>query len=313
MNRIIMKKFTCFGEVLWDVFPTHKKIGGAPLNVALRLQSLGNEVAILSSVGNDERGRALLDYIIQNGLDVSCIEVSDKFKTGKVKVILNDKGSAFYDIEYPRAWDNIKITQESINLVKQSDGFVFGSLAARDDFSRKTLYELIEHAKFKIFDLNLRSPYHTIEVLSYLMNKADFIKFNDDELYEVCEEEGSKHLSLEQNIRYISKKTNTNNICVTKGSHGAVLMYDGKFYYNSGYTVKVIDTVGSGDSFLASLINELFKNKDPQEAIDFACAVGAMVAKSEGANPKITKERINKFINPDSNTPNLLTHKKNDL
>ena len=308
-----MKKFTCFGEVLWDVFPTHKKIGGAPLNVALRLQSLDNEVAILSSVGNDERGRALLDYIIQNGLDVSCIEVSDKFKTGKVKVILNDKGSAFYDIEYPRAWDNIKITQESINLVKQSDGFVFGSLAARDDFSRKTLYGLIEHAKFKIFDLNLRSPYYTREVLSYLMNKADFIKFNDDELYEVCKDEGSKHLSLEQNIRYISKKTNTNNICVTKGRHGAVLMYDGKFYYNSGYLIKVIDTVGSGDSFLASLINKLLKNKDPQEAIDFACAVGALVAKSEGANPKITKERINKFINPDSNTPNLLTHKKNDL
>ena len=150
-------------------------------------------------------------------------------------------------------------------------------------------------------------------VLSYLMNKADFIKFNDDELYEVCKDEGSKHLSLEQNIRYISKKTNTNNICVTKGRHGAVLMYDGKFYYNSGYLIKVIDTVGSGDSFLASLINKLLKNKDPQEAIDFACAVGALVAKSEGANPKITKERINKFINPDSNTPNLLTRKKNDL
>ena len=308
-----MKKFTCFGEVLWDVFPTYKKIGGAPLNVALRLQSLDNEVAILSSVGNDERGRALLDYIIQNGLDVSCIEVSDKFKTGKVKVILNDKGSASYDIEYPRAWDNIKITQESINLVKQSDGFIFGSLAARDDFSRKTLYELIEHAKFKIFDLNLRSPYYTREVLSYLMNKADFIKFNNDELYEVCKDKGSKYLSLEQNIRYISKKTNTNNICVTKGRHGAVLMYDGKFYYNSGYLIKVIDTVGSGDSFLASLINKLLKNKDPQEAIDFACAVGALVAKSEGANPKITKERINKFINNDSNTPNLLTNKKNDL
>jgi len=145
------------------------------------------------------------------------------------------------------------------------------------------------------------------------MNKADFIKFNNDELYEVCKDKGSKYLSLEQNIRYISKKTNTNNICVTKGRHGAVLMYDGKFYYNSGYLIKVIDTVGSGDSFLASLINKLLKNKDPQEAIDFACAVGALVAKSEGANPKITKERINKFINPDSNTPNLLTHKKNDL
>ena len=291
-----MKKFTCFGEVLWDVFPTHKKIGGAPLNVALRLQSLDNQVAILSSVGNDESGRALLDYIIQNGLDVSCIEISAKFKTGKVKVILNDKGSASYDIKYPRAWDNIKITQESINLVKQSDGFVFGSLAARDDFSRKTLYELIEHAKFKVFDLNLRSPYYSREVISYLMNKADFIKFNDDELYEVFKDEGSKYLSLEQNIRYISKKTNTNNICVTKGPHGAVLMYDGKFYYNSGYLIKVIDTVGSGDSFLASLINKLLKNKDPQEAIDFACAVGALVAKSEGANPIISEEMLANFM-----------------
>jgi len=291
-----MKKFTCFGEVLWDVFPTHKKIGGAPLNVALRLQSLDNKVAILSSVGNDERGRALLDYIIQNGLDVSCIEISDKFKTGKVKVILNDKGSASYDIKYPRAWDNIKITQESINLVKQSDGFVFGSLAARDDFSRKTLYELIEHAKFKVFDLNLRAPYYNREVISYLMNKADFIKFNDDELYEVFKDDGSKYLSLEQNIRYISKKTNTNNICVTKGPHGAVLMYDGKFYYNSGYLIKVIDTVGSGDSFLASLINKLLKNKDPQEAIDFACAVGALVAKSEGANPIISEEMLANFM-----------------
>lgn len=291
-----MKKFTCFGEVLWDVFPTHKKIGGAPLNVALRLQSLDNQVAILSSVGNDESGRDLLDYIIQNGLDVSCIEISAKFKTGKVKVILNDKGSASYDIKYPRAWDNIKITQESINLVKQSDGFVFGSLAARDDFSRKTLYELIEHAKFKVFDLNLRSPYYSREVISYLMNKADFIKFNDDELYEVFKDEGSKYLSLEQNIRYISKKTNTNNICVTKGPHGAVLMYDGKFYYNSGYLVKVINTVGSGDSFLASLINKLLKNKDPQEAIDFACAVGALVAKSEGANPIISEEMLTNFM-----------------
>jgi fructokinase len=295
-----MKKITCFGEVLWDVFPAHKKIGGAPLNVALRLQSLDNEVAIISSIGNDESGKTLLDYIIQNGLDVSCLEVSDKFKTGKVKVILNDKRSASYDIKYPRAWDNIKITQESINLVKKSDGFVFGSLAARDEFSRKTLYGLIEHAKFKIFDLNLRPPYYNKEVLNYLMNRADFMKFNDDELYEVCKEEGSKYLSLEQNIRYISKKTNTNHICVTKGRHGAVLMYDGKFYYNSGYLVKVIDTVGSGDSFLASLISKLLKNKDPQEAIDFACAVGALVATSEGANPKIIKEQINKFINPHS-------------
>lgn len=137
------------------------------------------------------------------------------------------------------------------------------------------------------------------------MNEADFIKFNDDELYEVSQYLGSKYRSMEQNIRLISEKTNTKHICVTKGHHGAVLLYDDKFYYNSGYLIKVIDTVGAGDSFLGSLIskllykvNPLLNKVNPQEAIDFACAVGAMVAQSEGANPKITESEIRKFIYP---------------
>ncbi len=130
------------------------------------------------------------------------------------------------------------------------------------------------------------------------MNQADFIKFNDDELYEVSKSLDSKYLSLEQNIRYIAEITNTKQICVTKGHHGAVLMYDDTFYYNSGYLIKVIDTVGAGDSFLGSLISQLLNKVNPQEAIDFACAVGAMVAQSEGANPKLLRSDIETFINP---------------
>lgn len=293
-----MSKIACFGEVLWDVFPTHKKIGGAPLNVANRLQALGNDVIMISAIGQGENGAKLLKYIKDVGIDPSCIQVHNEYKTGKVKVMLNEKGSASYDIKYPRAWDKIRLTEINRKAVKNSDAFVFGSLAARDESSRNTLFKLIELAKYKIFDLNLRPPYYTKELLIKLMNEADFIKFNDDELYEVSGYLDSKYRSMEQNIRFISKKTNTKHICVTKGHHGAVLLYEDKFYYNSGYLIKVIDTVGAGDSFLGSLISQLLQKVNPQEAVDFACAVGAMVAQSEGANPVLLRSDIDAFINP---------------
>ena len=293
-----MSNVVCFGEVLWDVFPTHKKIGGAPLNVALRTQSLNNEVAMISSVGDDKRGKMLLEFISQNGVNTEHIQVNEKFKTGKVKVMLNEKGSASYDIDFPRAWDNIVVTEKAIDLVEKSDAFVYGSLVARNDVSKNTLYTLLEHANYNVFDLNLRSPYYTKEVLIHLMNKADFIKFNDDELFEVSVYLDSKYRSMEQNIRYIAEKTNTKRICVTKGHHGAVLLYDDKFYYNSGYLIKVLDTVGAGDSFLGSLISQLLNKVNPQEAIEFACAVGALVAQSEGANPILLRSDIDEFINP---------------
>lgn len=293
-----MSKITSFGEILWDVFPTHKKIGGAPLNVANRLQALGNDVTMISAIGEGGNGTKLLDYIKEVGINPSCIQVHNEYKTGKVKVMLNEKGSASYDIKYPRAWDKIRLTEVNKKAVKNSDAFVFGSLAARDESSRNTLYKLIELAKYKIFDLNLRPPYYTKELLIQLMNRADFIKFNDDELYEVSGYLDSKYRSMEQNIRFIAQKTNTKHICVTKGHHGAVLLYDDKFYYNSGYLIKVIDTVGAGDSFLGSLISQLLNEVNPQLAVDFACAVGAMVAQSEGANPVLLRSDIDTFINP---------------
>ncbi|MCB0450081.1 MAG: carbohydrate kinase [Confluentibacter sp.] len=293
-----MSKITCFGEVLWDVFPTHKKIGGAPLNVANRLQAFGNNVTIISAIGQDKNGTELLNFIKQSGIDTSCIQVHNEYKTGKVKVMLNEKGSASYDIKYPRAWDKIRLTESNKAAVKNADAFVYGSLAARDESSRNTLINLLELAKYKIFDLNLRPPYYTKELLIKLMDAADFIKFNDDELYEVSGYLDSKYRSMEQNIRFISEKTNTKHICVTKGHHGAVLLHDDTFYYNSGYLIKVIDTVGAGDSFLGALISQLLNKVNPQEAIDFACAVGAMVAQSEGANPVLLHSDIDAFINP---------------
>lgn len=293
-----MAKITCFGEVLWDVFPEYKKIGGAPLNVANRLSSFKHDVTIISAVGKDEAGEKIFDFLKENNINIESIQMLNQYKTGEVEVTLTENGSTSYKILYPRAWDKISLTNTAKLVVKSSDAFVFGSLVTRDDTSKKTLFELIGIAKYKIFDINLRTPYYSEDVLLYLMQKADFIKFNDEELYKISKVMGSKYHSLEQNMMYISEKTNTKHLCVTKGSHGAVLLYEGELFYNSGFLIEVIDTVGAGDSFLATLISQLLNKVTPQKAINYACAVGALVAQNEGANPKITFEAINEFINP---------------
>lgn len=288
----------CFGEVLFDVFPTHTKIGGAPLNVALRLASLGANTQIISRIGADEIGKELIKFAKKGSVDTSSIQVDDIHKTGEVIVKLDEKGAASYTINYPVAWDKIECNTQVKNTVKKADAMVYGSLVCRDIVSHHSLLELINYAKYKIFDVNLRAPFYTKELLINLMMQSDFIKFNDDELYEISGYLKSPYHSMEQNILYIAAHTNTNHICVTKGSHGAVLYYNKQFYYNSGYKISVVDTVGAGDSFLAGLLSKLLTKEEPQKAIDFACALGALVAQSEGANPKISNQEIINFMNP---------------
>lgn len=292
-----MANVVCFGEVLWDVFQSHKKIGGAPLNVAVRLKSLGNDVSIISRVGADVNGDKILAFLNENNINTDGVQIDSNNNTGEVKVTLNEKGSASYDIIYPMAWDKIEVTETIENITKTSDAFVYGSLISRDEKSKNTLYELLSIAKYKIFDVNLRAPYYTKEVLLFLMNEADFIKFNDDEIFEIAKHLNFDSQSLEENIHFISEQTNTKTICVTKGGQGAVLYYNKTFYTNNGYKIIVKDTVGAGDSFLASLISKLLQNISGQEAINYASAVGALVAQSEGANPVLLESDITALIN----------------
>lgn len=260
-----MSHIVCFGEILWDIFPDTKKIGGAPLNVALRLASFDHRVSMISAVGQDRLGDALVAYAKDNKVEAEHIQQLDTFKTGEVQVKLNTKRVATYTIEHPRAWDNIETTEAVKAIVERADAFVYGSLIARDTVSKKTLLAYLDVAKYKIFDLNLRAPFYSKDLLLELMQVADVIKFNDEELYEVAEYLGSPFKGLEQNINFIAQKTNTSSICVTKGAFGAVLLHQDKLYYNSGYKVKVADTVGAGDSFLGTLISHLMHNTSPQD------------------------------------------------
>ena len=294
-----MSKIVCFGEVLWDVFPKHKKIGGAPLNVALRLQTFQNEVALISCLGDDKLGNELLLELQKHRISSLYIQKIKAYKTSTVAISLDKNGSASYFINHPCAWDNIQVNDKLNSLVKSSEAFIFGSLIARSNTSRNTLLKLLTFSKLSVFDVNLRPPHYDINSIQVLMNAANFIKFNDDELKEISMSLGYQSASIEQTILFIAKKTNTTSIAVTLGSKGAILFYEERFFYCKGYQVEVADTVGSGDSFLATLIDVLLKGKDAQLAIDNACAVGALVAKNKGANPVISKVEIDAIMNQD--------------
>jgi len=289
-------KAVAFGEVLWDVFSDQKKIGGAPLNVALRMKSLGAEVTMISSVGNDQDGQEIINWVKKSGLDTDKIMQSEDFPTGLVKVTLDKQGSASYEIAYPSAWDKIVLDDKARDSVAAADVLIYGSLVGRDEISRNALVELLAMDVYKVFDVNLRKPHYSYEILEQFMKPADCIKFNDDEIIEIAAALQSPFKSLEENMQFIAEKTNTASICVTKGKDGALLLWKGKVYNNAGYPVEVADTVGAGDSFLASLITLLLTGKAPQEALDYACAIGALVAQSHGANPEINSSEIEKMM-----------------
>ena len=291
-----MSRVVSFGEILWDKLPSGKVPGGAPLNFAYRLNSFQNSLSIISKVGDDSLGKGLTDFLKKNGLGTEHIQISKIYKTGEVNVSIDKNGIADYDILNPVAWDDISLNLKNIELTKNSSVFVFGSLICRNMTSRRTLKELLKIAPFKLFDINLRSPYYNMNLIEELMLSSDFIKFNYEEIEEISTIYINKKATLENMIETISEKTKTKNICVTMGEKGACYYTNNSFYYQDGFKINVLDTVGAGDSFLATLVEGILNKTKPQEILKKACAVAALVASKEGATPTVSMKEINDLL-----------------
>ncbi len=287
-----MNKVVCFGEVLWDVFPNNKIIGGAPFNVACRLKSLGMDASIISSIGDDSSGKLLIKEIQKFEINTSFIQKHPSLQTGEVKILIDKNGSAHYKILSPVAWDEISNTKLVYDEVENSNAFVYGSLSSRNEHSKKTLFELLKIAKFKIFDANIRAPHYSLETIKILINEANLLKCNEEELLFLSKSYGCKKNDLRERITFLSSKTKTPSVCVSRGENGAILYENGDFYEHPGYKIKVKDTVGAGDSFLAALITYRMQNFSIEKSLKLACAMGALVCKHDGANPKIRSESL---------------------
>ena len=291
-----MSRVVSFGEILWDKLPSGAVPGGAPLNFAYRLNSFQNSSSIISMVGDDSLGKKLIKFLNKNGLDTEHLQISKIYKTGEVNVSIDKNGIADYDILNPVAWDDISLNSKNIALTKNSSIFVFGSLICRNTTSRKTLKELLKIAPFKLFDVNLRFPYYDLNLINELMMCSDFIKFNHEEITEISSIYTKKKTSLENMIKTISEKTKTYDICVTMGEKGACYYTNNTFYFQDGFKINVSDTVGAGDSFLATLVEGILNKTKPQEILKKACAVAALVASKRGATTKVSLTEINNLI-----------------
>ncbi len=285
----------CFGEMLWDkISPTNKQPGGAPMNVALHLLKHGHDVCLVSRVGNDSDGCDLLDFIRPSGISLDFIQRDATVPTGVVNVVLDEKQNATYDIVFPSAWDFIQLDEPLMEKMDDVDVIVFGSLASRNDISRNTLFYLLKSKAIKVFDVNLRAPYYSKELLEDMMLVADIIKLNHEEIAIIASWYGQHALTLEDQMRWLSKQFNCGTLCVTRAENGAAMIHENIYSEHPGYAVKVEDTIGSGDAFLASFISGIIHQYAPSTILSNACALGAYLATCKGANPEYDLNEIKK-------------------
>lgn len=273
----------CLGEVLWDAFGDEKVAGGATMNVAFHLSQQGAGVSFASSVGMDASGNELVDFLKDNGLFSELIQRDETLPTCEVTVQLDKHQQATYIIPQPVSWDNIKPKLTLSKCARSAKAIVFGSLACRDNTTRNTLLNLLNDTNaLKVFDVNLRAPHYTLQTIETLAAHADVVKMNEEEADLLI---NTKNGDLKEKITEFRKKYHVQTICVTRGAHGAIVWHDHEFYEHPGFEVKVADTVGAGDSFLATFIIGLLNKLPIQQTLERACAVGAYVAGKRGATP----------------------------
>lgn len=274
----------CVGEVLWDSMPAGLFVGGAPQNVAYHLHRLGAKARLLSRVGDDVLGREILRRLEATGLNSEFVETDPALPTGFVRVAIGPEGMPTYDIVRPSAWDAIAVAPPTLRRLSEAKAIVFGSLAQRSEISRSAIQALSAAIKPSVFDVNMRPPFVDQAIIEVSLAVADFVKMNIDELA-VLSRWFALPVSPRDAAESLARRFGSSVVCVTKGGDGASLWHDGRWTEHPGFRVEVRDTVGSGDAFLAGLLDGLLDGRDDESTLDFACRLGAFVATRTGATP----------------------------
>lgn len=292
-------KAVCFGEVLWDIFPgEQKRVGGAPFNVAYHLSKMGVEVDMISSIGDDQLGRDLLDKMKNWNIPVDHVQINTEYPTSTVIATVDENNDAHYDIVEGVAWDFIEATPENQEILNTTDALVFGTLAARNGKSRNTLFQLLELSDYNVFDINLREPYYEVGMIKDLLHKTHLAKFNKAEMRMMLDFLGKEYTTEEDGVKFLQDKFDLEEIIISKGSKGALYASGGNFYLYPTIPITVKDTVGSGDSFLAGFLSKkLEKGSTVHEIMTQAVSLGAFITSQEGACPEYSLDDFIRFKN----------------
>ena len=275
------------GELLWDLLPEGKKLGGAPCNFVYHANKLGASARILSAVGSDEMGREILETIKRKNLSTDLIQINDS-PTGTVDVKLNSIGVPKYFIHQNVAWDFLYFDENAIGMVNNADIVCFGSLAQRNAKSREIICQFLNVCKtdaLVIFDINIRQTFYSKEIIENSLHFCNVLKMNEEEYPIVCNLIDLKGDDLDSNVRELITKYDLKLLAFTRGTQGSILYTPTEKSEMTTPKIDVKDTVGAGDSFAAAMaigfVNKLPLRKLHEKAIEIA----SFVCESNGSMP----------------------------
>lgn len=292
-----MKKFKIagIGEILWDLLPGGKQLGGAPANFAYHAQSLGASSYPISAVGDDSLGKEIVDQLNDINLETKYIEVSYIHPTGTVEVKLDESGKPEFTIHKDVAWDYISFQPQINDLAGNLDALCFGSLAQRSEISRESIRKMIEATPedcLRIYDINLRQNYYNAELITDSLKQANCFKLNEDE-FPIVTNMFSLTGSEEEILDELLSRFELKIIALTKGGEGSVLHTSDESSYLNSTKVNVVDTVGAGDAFTAALGMGLLKDLPLKTIHEQATKLSAYVCTQNGATPVLPESMVN--------------------
>ena len=278
------------GEVLWDVLPEGKKLGGAPANFAYHAgQFLGQDETIaISALGEDKLAEETIEALGEHGLN--CLLPRVPYPTGTVQVTLAEGGIPTYDIKENVAWDNIPFNDEIQEVARDCRAVCFGSLAQRNIVSRTTIQKFLDATPgdcLKIFDINLRQQFYTKEIIQESIRHCNILKINDEELVLIGRMFGYPGLDIENKCWLILGKYDLDMLVLTCGTNGSYVFTPGNVSFQETPKVQVADTVGAGDSFIGSFVASILSGLSVPEAHKKAVEVSAFVCTQNGAMPAL--------------------------
>lgn len=284
------------GEILWDIFPEVKVLGGAPANFAYHVSQFGLNGIAVSAIGKDELGKKIKQVLGEKKLNTIIEEVD--FPTGTVQVTLNGDGIPQYEICENVAWDNIKFSDKLRKITPSIKTVCFGSLAQRSDVSRKSINDFLDSLNddvLKVFDINLRQHFYSKLILEESLRKCNILKINDEEVEIVRNLFDWSSLDELGVCKKILSDYHLKVVVLTKGTNGSIVLTQDSVSFRPTPIVKVTDTVGAGDSFTATFVAAILKGKKIEDAHGLAVEVSAFVCTQKGAMPEIPIELINKM------------------
>jgi fructokinase len=283
-------KILSIGEVLWDMLPSGRKVGGAPANLAFHCMQLGADVRMLSRVGNDALGRELIEFYRSLGLSTELIETDTAAPTGTVGVELSAEGQPKYTIHENTAWDKIEATDAALQFAQNADAVCFGSLAARSNTAFQTIQKLVSQTKpsaLRVLDLNLRDPFVDKNVIESLLRLANVVKLNDEELTRIAAMFGVPGNTVTQHADGVINNYGLKMLILTCGAQGSRIFADGQEHFCNSHKIAVVDTVGAGDAFTAMVVVGLLSGLPTETINERANDIAAFVCTQSGATPKI--------------------------